>query len=83
MSQFSLPKSNLSDPAWYHLLQDFGVWNASYVLVACEGNWAGATNQNALGSVASIGPEGACCPADPIVNTYLLLSVSVNLGSYS
>jgi len=52
----------------YYGYDDFGVWNISYTSVPCENNWAGFQDQAALGSPASLGPEGVCCPADP--NTY-------------
>lgn len=50
----------------FMLSQDFGVWNVSYASVSCTSNWAGASDQSALGSVADLGSSG-CCPADPTV----------------
>ena len=49
-------------------LQDFGVWNISYESVSCESDWAGGTNQSALGAVNTQG-SSACCPIDPFVRS--------------
>ncbi|GLB37572.1 hypothetical protein LshimejAT787_0406230 [Lyophyllum shimeji] len=57
-----------SDEALYGY-KDFGVWNISYQTVSCEPNWAGSQEATALGSVATLGPESVCCPANPTGNT--------------
>jgi hypothetical protein len=49
-------------------MQDFGVWNISYAIVACEPNWAGAQNSSALGAATNFGPEAVCCPANVTVS---------------
>ncbi|KAG7098733.1 hypothetical protein E1B28_000645 [Marasmius oreades] len=43
---------------------DFGVWNVSYESVSCS-DWAGFQDAGALGSTPELGPESACCPANP------------------
>jgi hypothetical protein len=40
------------------------VWNITYQSVSCS-NWGGFEDAAALGSVASLGTAGGCCPADP------------------
>lgn len=44
---------------------DFGVWNVTYESVSCVSDWEGGQDSTALGSVTSLGPEGACCPSNP------------------
>ncbi|ESK96550.1 endoglucanase v-like protein [Moniliophthora roreri MCA 2997] len=43
---------------------DFGVWNISYESITCD-DWAGASDEGALGSSPGFGPESVCCPANP------------------
>ncbi|KAK1233164.1 hypothetical protein PQX77_003699 [Marasmius sp. AFHP31] len=52
-----------SDVALYGYA-DFGVWNISYESVPCS-DWAGHEDAGALGSTPELGPESACCPANP------------------
>ncbi|KAI6135718.1 RlpA-like double-psi beta-barrel-protein domain-containing protein-containing protein, partial [Pisolithus croceorrhizus] len=56
-----------SDPSYYVLQQDFGVWRASYQSVSCE-YWEGWNDSAALGSVANLGYD-SCCPDNPTSNS--------------
>jgi len=67
-AQHGIPENFYPTNVSYYGYSDFGVWNVSYTAVPCEGNWGGSKNSAALGSVPSLGPEGACCPADPVTH---------------
>ena len=54
-----------SPPASYGTT-DFGVWNVSYELVSCTGNWMGASDPAAMGSVTTLG-DSVCCPGEVTV----------------
>ncbi|KAF9469943.1 RlpA-like double-psi beta-barrel-protein domain-containing protein-containing protein [Collybia nuda] len=56
-----------SDEAMYGY-KDFGVWNIKYQTVSCKDQWAGSKEAAALGSVADLGRESVCCPANPTGN---------------
>ncbi|KAF9263302.1 hypothetical protein L218DRAFT_959320 [Marasmius fiardii PR-910] len=60
----SIPSGFFPSNVSFYGYEDFGVWNISYESVPCS-DWAGSRDAGALGSTPELGPESACCPANP------------------
>ncbi|GAA5956240.1 hypothetical protein JCM21900_006580 [Sporobolomyces salmonicolor] len=61
---------------------DFGSWLVQFETTSCA-NWAGWSNQSALGLDPSLTAESGCCPANPLSGNTTCRATSLKVGAAS